>query len=461
MYYVHDKRVAVVGLGRSGVAAARLLSVRGAQVVVTDDKSPDQLDRFLQTAKGLPNVQMALGGISAEAVLNADLVVVSPGVRFDHPLLAQAREKGVRVIGEMELAYGYCPSPIVAITGTNGKTTTTTLTALMLNEGGIRAVECGNIGRAFAEAVFELSREEWAILEVSSFQLETIREFKPKVAAVLNITPDHLDRHGSMQSYAEMKARVFENQDSEDAVLLNASDKFTAALAGMAKSRKFLFGFPKEGQGASVPGCFATGDMLELMGTKLLPLSEIGIPGPHNQENAAASALMAHLCGVKPPAIAETLRRFRGVEHRIEFSGEVGGVRFINDSKGTNVDSVEKALQSFPAPIILILGGRDKKGDFTKLLPLIKERVTRVVALGEARPKIVQQLSGEVVVVEAATLEEAVSGAYAAAQPKGTVLLSPGCASFDMFENYEDRGRKFKAAVADLVRKKRNGAVRA
>jgi UDP-N-acetylmuramoylalanine--D-glutamate ligase len=454
MYYVHDKRVAVVGLGRSGAAAARLLSVRGAQVVVTDDKPAEKLEGFLQTARALPGVQLALGGLSAEAVLNADLVVVSPGVPVDHELLKAAREKGVKVIGEMELAYGYCPAPVVAITGTNGKTTTTTLTAQMLSDGGRRAVACGNIGRALSEAVFDLSREDWAVLEVSSFQLETVREFKPRVAAVLNITPDHLDRHGSMQAYAELKARVFTHQDAEDAVVLNASDRFTPALLGMTRSRRHLFGFPKDGRVNGTPGCYVVGDALELMGTKLMPLSEIGIPGPHNQENAAAAALMANLCGVEPASIAETLRRFRGVEHRIEFSGEVVGVRFINDSKGTNVDSVEKALQSFPAPIVLILGGRDKKGDFTRLLPLIRERVIRVVAIGEARSKIVSQLSGEVAVVEAGTLEEAVAGAFAAAQPRGTVLLSPGCASFDMFRDYEDRGRRFKAVVADLIRKK-------
>ncbi len=454
MYYVHDKRVAVVGLGRSGAAAARLLSVRGAQVVVTDDKPADRVGGFLQAAKALPGVQLALGGISAEAVLNADLVVVSPGVPIDHDLLRQAREKGVKVIGEMELAFGYCPAPIVAITGTNGKTTTTTWLARMLEDAGFRAVACGNIGRAFSEAVFDLAREDWAVLEVSSFQLEAVREFKPKLAAVLNVTPDHLDRHGSMQAYAEMKARVFANQDAEDAVVLNASDKFTPALSGMARARKYLFGFPKEGRVNGTPGCFIAGDALELMGARLIPLSEIGIPGPHNQENAAAAALLAHLCGVPSASIATTLNAFRGVEHRIEFCGEAGGVRFVNDSKGTNVDSVEKALQSFPAPIVLILGGRDKKGDFTRLLPLIRERVSRVMAIGEARPQIVEQLASEVPVVEAATLEEAVAGAFAAAQPRGTVLLSPGCASFDMFRDYEDRGRRFKAIVTELIRKK-------
>ncbi len=455
MVYVNDKRVAVLGLGRSGLAAAKLLSVRGAQVIVADDKTPDKLTRYLEAAQNLPNVQLALGGLSADAVLNSDLIVVSPGFSIQHPLLKGALERNIRVIGEMELAYGYCPASIAAISGTNGKTTTTTLLELLLNDAGKKAVACGNIGKAFAEAVFELSREDWAVLEVSSFQLESIREFKPKVAAVLNITPDHLDRHGSMQAYVETKARLFENQDGEDAAILNASDKYTPILSGLLKARRFLFGFKKEGMGESVPGCFVVGDALELMGTRLMSTKELGIPGPHNQENACAAALMGSLCGVAPESIAETLRRFKGVEHRIEFSGEIGGVKFVNDSKGTNVDSVVKALESFPAPIVLILGGRDKAGDFTKLIPLIKERVPRVMAIGEAKGKIVSQLSGEVPVIEASTLEEALGGAYAAAQPKGTVLLSPGCASYDMFENYEDRGRKFKAAVAKLIQMKR------
>ena len=447
MYFVHDKRVTVVGLGRSGVAAARLLSVRGAQVTVTDDRNAGQLEGFLETARSLPNVQLSLGGVSSEAVLNADLVVVSPGVPFDHPLLEEVRAKGGRVIGEMELAYGYCPSPVLAVTGTNGKTTVTTLVAQMLKDAGIGAVPCGNIGRAFAEAVFDLSREEWAVLEVSSFQLETVREFRPRVACVLNVTPDHLDRHGSIQAYAETKARIFARQGGEDSVVLNASDKFTPALLGMAKGRKHLFG---RGGKSGVSGCTIVGDALELMGKRLLPLSEIGIPGPHNQENAAAAALMAHLAGAEAGSIAKTLRGFRGVEHRLESAGEVGGVRFVNDSKGTNVDSVEKALQSFPAPIVLILGGRDKKGDFTRLASLVREKVVRVVAIGEARSKIASQLSGEVAVVEAATLEEAVAGAYAATPANGTVLLSPGCASFDMFRDYEERGRRFKEIVARL-----------
>jgi UDP-N-acetylmuramoylalanine--D-glutamate ligase len=451
MNNVNGKRVAVIGLGRSGYAAARLLSVHGAQVVVLDDKTPEKLLAFIEKAGDLSHVRLVLGGIEAREVVNSDLVVVSPGVPFDHPVLEKAREKGIPVIGEMELAFGYCQAPIAAITGTNGKTTTTTLTAAMIGASGRKAIACGNIGKAFAEAVFELASEDWAVLEVSSFQLETIRDFRPNAASILNVTPDHLNRHADMQAYVEMKGRIFVNQKEGDAAILNASDKYTPLLAQLAKSRLFLFGFPGRAKAASTPGCYIVGDHLELLGRPLVRSSEMKIPGAHNLENACAAALMASLAGVGDEAIARTLREFKGVEHRLEDSGEIEGVRFINDSKGTNVNSVEKALESFQRPIVLMLGGRDKNGDFRTLAPLVKERVTRIVAFGECKRKVADQLSDAATVVEAQTLEEAVGGAFAACERPGTVLFSPGCASFDMFENYEDRGRKFKAMVAKLA----------
>jgi UDP-N-acetylmuramoylalanine--D-glutamate ligase len=460
MVYVNDKQVAVLGLGRSGLAAARLLSVRGAGVVVLDDKTPEKLARWMEAAKNLPHVRLALGGVDSALVENCDLVVTSPGVPWTHPALEKAREKGIPVLGELELAYGYCASPISAITGTNGKTTTVTLTAAMFNASGRKAVACGNIGKAFSEAVFDLGAEDMAVLEVSSFQLETTREFRPSVAAILNVTPDHLDRHQSMQAYAEMKGRIFENQTAGDAVLLNASDHYTPLYSGLVKSRLHLFGFPQEGKTLNKPGCFVVGKKIEILGRPLLSAGDLRIPGPHNLENACAAALIASLGGVADSVIAKTLAEFTGVEHRLEAAGEAGGVRFINDSKGTNVDSVLKALESFEKPIVLMLGGRDKAGDFRKLAPLVKEKVTRVVAFGECKDKIVRQLSDAATVVEAGSLEEAVGGAYAASERGGVVLFSPGCASFDMFENYEDRGRKFKAEVAKISRQKAsaNGA---
>ncbi len=450
MHYVHGKQVAVIGLGRSGYAAARLLSVHGAHVAVLDDKTPEKLATWIEKAKELAHVKLMLGGIDPVTVANADLVVVSPGVPAKHPALETAREKGVAVIGEMELAFGYCPAPVAAITGTNGKTTTTTLTTAMIQAGGKKAIACGNIGKAFAETVFELSSEDWAVLEVSSFQLETIEEFRPQVAAVLNVTPDHLDRHQGMQDYVQTKGRIFENQKPEDGALLNASDKYTPILSSMVKGQLYFFGFPgaKEIQ---KPGCYAIGDKIELLGRPLIAMSELKIPGPHNVENACAAALTASLCGASDDAIVKTLREFTGVEHRLEAAGEINGIRFVNDSKGTNVDSVLKALESFEKPIVLILGGRDKAGDFTRLASLVKEKVTRIVAFGECKQKIVQQLSQAATVVEAGTLEETVNGAYAACGKGGVVLFSPGCASFDMFQNYEDRGRQFKAVIKKMA----------
>jgi UDP-N-acetylmuramoylalanine--D-glutamate ligase len=453
LYYVHNKTVAVVGLGMSGVAAAKLLVVRGAQVVIVDDKTPDKLAEPLAALKGLP-VSLVLGGITPEVLAPCDLVVVSPGIRFNHPALEAARAKGVQVIGELELAYAYCSARVLAITGTNGKTTTTALAEKLVASGGAKALACGNIGRAFAEAVFELSAEDWAVVEVSSFQLETIVKFRPQVAALLNITPDHLDRHGSMQAYVEAKARLFENQGPEDAAILNVRDKYTPLIASMLKSKAYGFGFPQESKALDKPGCYVVDGQIELLGRKILPVTALRIPGPHNQENACAAALAASLAGVADGPLAEALTAFEPVEHRLEPAGMVEGVRFINDSKGTNVDSVEKALKSFDRPIVLILGGRDKAGDFTALSSLVKERVTRIVALGECKAKVAAQLSTAAPVVEAQTLEEAVRGSFAASEKGGTVLFSPGCASFDMFKDYKDRGRQFKAQVQMLAESK-------
>lgn len=281
MHFVNGKQVAVIGLGRSGFAAARLLSTHGAQVVVLDDKTPEKLAAYIEKAKNLSRVRLALGGIETSTVLNCDLVVTSPGVRFNHPALEKAREKGIPVIGEMELAFGYCPASVAAISGTNGKTTTTTLVAAMINASGKKAVACGNIGtKAFAEAVFELTPEDWAVLEVSSFQLETIQDFKPNVAAVLNVTPDHLDRHEDMQAYVEMKGRIFENQKAGDSAILNATDKYTPLLANLAKSQLYLFGFPANSMVSSKPGCYVVNDRIELLGRPLIQASEMKIREP-------------------------------------------------------------------------------------------------------------------------------------------------------------------------------------
>jgi UDP-N-acetylmuramoylalanine--D-glutamate ligase len=462
MHYVNGKQIAVIGLGLSGFGAARLLSVHGAHVTVLDDKTPEKLTNWIEKIQGLSQVKLVLGGVDPIRVTSSDLVVVSPGVPVHHPVLIKAREKNVPIIGEMELSFGYCNAPIAAITGTNGKTTTTTLLETMINASGKKAIACGNIGkRAFADAVFELTTEDVAVLEVSSFQLETVKEFRPNIAAILNVTPDHLDRHGDMQTYVEMKGRIFENQKTGDSAILNVSDKYTPIYAGLVKNSLYFFGFSEAIRGDKKPGCYVEKDVIELLGRPLVKTSELLIPGPHNLENACAAALMASLSGVKDEVIAKTLRGFKGVEHRLEPAGEVSGVHFINDSKGTNVDSVVKALESFKRPIVLMLGGRDKAGDFTRLSSLVKEKVTRIVAFGECKNKVVQQLSTSATVVEAGTLEEAVNGAFVASEKGGVVLFSPGCASFDMFLNYEDRGRRFKAVVQKLAAQKAAQTIKA
>ena len=454
MHHVNGKQIAVIGFGRSGFAAARLLTVHGAHVTILDDKTPEKLTTWIEKIQAFPQVKLVLGGIDPTMVINSDLVVVSPGVPVNHPVLMRAMEKGVKVIGEMELAYGYCNAPIAAITGTNGKTTTTTLLEAMINASGRKAIACGNIGKAFAETVFELTGEDVAVLEVSSFQLETIEEFRPNVAAILNVTPDHLDRHEDMQTYVETKGLIFKNQKPGDALALNVSDKYTPIYTSLAKSDLYFFGFAEAVRGDKKLGCYIEKGAIELLGKTLVKADELQIPGPHNLENACAAALLASLSGVTNDVIAKTLREFKGVEHRLEPAGEVNGVRFVNDSKGTNVDSVVKALESYSRPIVLILGGKDKAGDFTRLAPLVKEKVTRIVAFGECKNKVVQQLSAAATVVEAGTLEEVVNGAFVASEKGGVVLFSPGCASFDMFKNYEDRGRQFKAMVQKLAAQK-------
>jgi UDP-N-acetylmuramoylalanine--D-glutamate ligase len=451
MNYGHGKQVAIVGLGRSGVGAAKLLSTHGAQILVVDDKFENQLEKSLNQIRQLNQVEVELGGITASALINADFIVISPGISLKHPALVQAINRGISVISEVELAYGYCPSKIAAITGTNGKTTTTTLLTQMFLNAGKKAIACGNIGKAFSEVVFELSRDDWAVLEVSSFQLETIREFRSDIAVLLNITPDHLDRHGGMQAYVEAKARLFENQTKQDFSILNVSDKYTPILSSLVRAKLGWFGFPKESKKLDDLGCYVIDDYLELMGSKLISTAEIKLFGSHNLENACAATLSAALAGISREVIAHTLSEFKAVEHRLEDCGEINGVRFINDSKGTNINSVQKAIQSFSQPIVLILGGKDKGGDFRDLIPWFQQKVKRVIAFGEAKNKIVRELSEVITVVEAETLEEVVRGAYASCESPGVVLFSPGCASFDMFENYEDRGRRFKNIVQQLV----------
>jgi UDP-N-acetylmuramoylalanine--D-glutamate ligase len=477
------KRVVVVGLARSGVGAANLLAGLGAQVTVNDKKSGQELGDWLDRLS--PDVKILAGEHPPELFDEADLIVISPGVPLSITPLKKASEAGVKIIGELELAYrivhsssliahsnnkfiGHEPSAMshqpsfLAVTGTNGKSTTTALLYEMVKNGGFNAVVGGNIGNALTEEIqkamsHELSAISYIVAEVSSFQLETIDEFRPKVSAVLNITPDHLDRYGDMDEYIEAKCRIFLNQGAEDFLALNADDPATEEIIKRG-SRKFAKGDMPEifyfSRKTRVKGAYLEDGVIKfnLPGSPsdfTLQPSDFRIKGVHNIENAMAASLMSLLSGCGPDAVEKTLKIFPGLEHRLEFVREIDGVRYINDSKGTNVGAVIKSLESFDERVVLIAGGRDKDGDFSLLGPLFKSRVKALVLIGEAREKI-KKAAGNAPVFMEGDLRSAVIRAKDAASKGDVVLLSPACASFDMFRDFEDRGRQFKRIVMEL-----------
>ena len=444
-----NQRVLVVGLGKSGVASALFLKSQGARVTVSDTKSQDELRGEIPKLLDA-GVTLETGGHGERTFGGQDLIVVSPGVPVDVPLLEQAREQGIPVIGEIELAARFLKGRLVAITGSNGKTTTTALTGEVISMGGRESLVGGNIGTAAISLVDQSTDDSYVVLEVSSFQLETIESFHPFIAVVLNITPDHLDRHSTFQAYVDAKARIFENQTGEDFAVLNADDPTCVGLAGRSKARKIWFSRKKEVEaGAFLRNgtiVWRDGDEREIM-----PVSEIKLKGAHNLENVLAAVCAGMLTQTEPSRIRRAVQEFKAVEHRLEYVATVRGVEFYNDSKATNVDATIKALESFPANIHLILGGKDKGSDYTVLKPLLKERARRVYTIGAAAEKIESHLGGVVEVVRAGTLEAAVKRAAASAESGDVVLLAPACASFDQFENYEHRGRVFKQAVQALA----------
>jgi len=448
-----DKRVLVVGLGKSGVASALFLKAHGARVTVSDTKSGDELRNEIPVL--LDNgITVETGGHGERTFRGQDLIVVSPGVPVDAPLLEQARSLGEPVIGEIELAAQFLPGPIVAITGSNGKTTTTTLTGEILTAGGLPTLVGGNIGTPAISLAEHPTRDSVIVLEVSSFQLETIQKFRPKIAVVLNVTPDHLDRHRTLEAYVDAKARIFENQQGDDFAVLNADDPICVSMAVRTRAQVFWFSRQREvKQGAWV----REGNILFRDGAgqrEIMLASEVPLKGAHNLENVLAAVCAGVLMGCPPEKIRLAVRDFKAVEHRLEFVATIGGVDYYNDSKATNVDATIKALESFPANIHLILGGKDKGSDYSVLNELLKRRVKRVYTIGAAAAKIESQIvsseGGGVEVVHAETLENAVRKANAVAQPGDVVLLAPACASFDQFKNYEQRGQMFKEIVLGL-----------
>jgi UDP-N-acetylmuramoylalanine--D-glutamate ligase len=446
---LNGKRVLVVGLGKSGVASALFMKAHGARVTVSDTKSGDELRNEIPVL--LDNgITVETGGHGDRTFRGQDLIVVSPGVPVDAPPLVQARSLGETVIGEVELAAQFLPGPIVAITGSNGKTTTTTLTGEILTAAGFPALVGGNIGTPAISLAERAKPGTLIVLEISSFQLETIQSFRPKVAVVLNVTPDHLDRHRTFEIYAEAKARIFENQQPEDRAVLNADDPTCVAMAKKTRSQVFWFSRQKEVErGAWV----RAGNIVfrDASGQReILQVSEIPLKGAHNLENVLAAVSASVLMGCAPEKIRSAVHDFKAVEHRLEFVASIRGVDYYNDSKATNVDATIKALESFPANIHLILGGKDKGSDYAVLNDLLRKRVKRVYTIGAAAAKIESQIQGPEV-VQAETLENAVRKASTLAEPGDVVLLAPACASFDQFKSYEHRGRIFKDLVRGLA----------
>ena len=444
------RRVTVVGLARSGIAAIRLLRETGAIVTGSDVKALAALGREVAALRDA-GVRLVTNGDAHRAFEGATLVVVSPGVPLDAPQLAPARAAGLPIIGELELGWRVMEAETIAITGTNGKTTTTALTGALLAEQPRPVLVAGNIGTPLAAHALTFPRDGLVVAEVSSFQLESIDAFQPRVAVVLNVTPDHLDRHGSFDAYVDAKARIFRNQAPTDCAVLNADDPAAAALARRTRARVVWFSRRRPLE----PGVFVHDGWVaaRLNGhvEAICPLAEMQLRGQHNVENVLAATACALWLGLGAAAIRRAIGRFRAVEHRIEFVRDLRGVQFYNDSKGTNVASTVKALESFQERVVLIAGGKGKGQDFAPLAEAARGRVNHAVVIGEDGPRIAAALGAiGITASAAATMQAAIEAARAQARPGDVVLLSPACASFDMFDNYEHRGDLFKRLVGVL-----------
>jgi UDP-N-acetylmuramoylalanine--D-glutamate ligase len=444
-----NKRVLVVGLARTGIATALFCASRSAAVTATDSRSEAEIGEEIAANLRAANVNLELGGHEERTFLRQDLIVPSPGVPADAPLLQAARAKGVPIWSEIELAYRFRQGKLIGITGSNGKTTTTSLIEHILRVASFPTILAGNIGTPLISCVERMTNDTVTVVELSSFQLELIQEFRTDVSVLLNLTPDHLDRHHTMQLYSKAKARIFENQREEDFAILNADDPGTTPLA---PTRPQVYWFSRKQRAAQ--GAFLLGDDIvfrsEGKEELVLKRQEVPLPGTHNLENALAAIAAARIAGAGAQAIGEGVRSFAGVEHRLEFVREINGVRYYNDSKATNVDATLKALDSFPGRILVILGGKDKESDYTVLRALLRERAILALLIGAAADKIASQIDGCVAIERAGTLDHAVEIASQAARAGDVVLLAPACASFDQFQNYEHRGRVFKALVHEL-----------
>jgi UDP-N-acetylmuramoylalanine--D-glutamate ligase len=453
---IEGKHILVVGMARSGLAVARFLKSRTARVTVTDQAPERGLGAYLDEARQM-GLELELGGHRLETFASADLIVISPGVPHRIAPLEYARSKGIPVIGEIELAARFIRKPIVAVSGTNGKTTTTELLGRILTASGMRVFVGGNIGNPLIRIAGKDDDLDLIVAEISSFQLDTCESFRPRVAVLLNITPDHLDRYASMDDYAASKGRLFMNQGAGDYAVCHGLDARVQAQCGGLRSRLLNFYPQPPHDGAAAPGAVVTPrqvivDIPEVIQGRI-DLTRSALIGPHNRENIAAATLAALAAGATLSAVQQTVDEFQAPAHRLEPAGTVGGVHFIDDSKATNVDAVVRALECFERPVVLIMGGRNKGYDFTALFEHVRTRAKKLIVIGEARAEILQALSpAPAQGAEAAdNMAQAVQRAFAAALPGDTVLLSPACASFDMFANYAERGDVFRRSVEALM----------
>lgn len=449
-FELRGKRVLVVGLARTGVATSLFCAVRGALVTATDTRTENAIGEALSQLRAA-GVLLELGGHSKEIFLKQDLIVPSPGVPADAPPLQAARTNGITIWSEIELADRFLKGRLIGITGSNGKTTTTSLVEHILRSSGVPTILAGNIGTPLISIVEQTNDRTITVAELSSFQLELIEIFRPNISVFLNLTPDHLDRHHTFEGYGGAKGHIFENQTEADFAVLNANDPATTKYA---PSKPQVFWFSRKQRVAQ--GAFVReGEIVFRRDGKeeaVLKVQDIPLAGAHNVENVLAAVAATRLAGADAAAIAKGVRSFSGVEHRLEFVAEIGGVRYYNDSKATNVDATLKALDAFPGRILVILGGKDKGSDYTLLQTPLREKAILALLIGAAADKIEKQIAGTVAVERAGTIERAVEIASHAARPGDVVLLAPACASFDQFENYEHRGHVFKDLVHQLER---------
>jgi UDP-N-acetylmuramoylalanine--D-glutamate ligase len=450
------KRVLVVGLARTGVVTALFSAGYGATVTATDERAEAELEETAAKLRAA-GVKLELGGHNSDGFANQDLIVVSPGVAAKLPALELARARGIPVWSEIELAWRFLRGKLIAITGSNGKTTTTSLVAHILQTASIPTLVGGNIGTPLLALVENSMDTTVTVAEISSFQLETIEKFRPEIGVLLNLTPDHLDRHASFEEYALAKMRMFENQIERDIAVLNADDP---EITRRMPSKPHIFWFSRQKRVAA--GAFLRDEQIyfrnEGSEVALARREEIPLRGEHNVENVLAACAATYLAGADPGAIASGIKTFKGVEHRLEFVAEISGVQFYNDSKATNVDAAVKAMEAFPGPLIVILGGKDKGSPYTPLRELLRERTRLAILIGAAAEKIAEDLGDSVPLKNAGTLDRALKIAMQNAHAGDTVLLAPACSSFDQFENFEHRGRTFKELVASLQNENQSAA---